>query len=297
MARIRTNDIDIEYESYGNERDPAVLLIMGLGAQLTLWPMEFVDALVAKGFRVIRYDNRDVGLSTKFEHAKVPRLPRLVLARMIGLTPATPYTLSDMAEDAVCLLEALGIPAAHVVGASMGGMIAQLVAANHPDKVLSLTSIMSTTGNPRLPRARKEAMEVLTKRPQTGDMDALVAHGVRAAQVISGPGYPVDPVVLAERVRASIERSNYPAGFQRQLAAIVADGDRRKRLARITAPTVIIHGVDDPLVPREGGQDTARHIPGARLVEIPKMGHNVPLQVIPEVVDAIMSVARPGAAR
>ena len=290
--KARANGIELEYESFGNPADPTILLIMGLGAQLTLWPLPFVEALVERGFHVVRYDNRDVGLSTKLDHARPPRIGMLVLQRLLRLRPRVPYTLGDMAADAAGLLDALGIEKDHIVGASMGGMIAQIFAATYPDRTLSLTSIMSTTGNPRLSRASREAMDVLVNRPKTDDLEALVAHGVRASQVLAGPAFPVAPDVLEARVRETIQRSNYPDGFARQLAAIVADGDRRQRLKTITAPTVVIHGSDDSLVPLDGGRDTAASIPGARLVEVRGMGHNVPVEVIPQIVDAIESVAR-----
>lgn len=290
--KARANGIELEYESFGNSADPTILLIMGLNAQLTLWPLPFVEALVERGFHVVRYDNRDVGLSTKLESARPPRIGMLVLQRLLRLRPRVPYTLGDMAADAAGLLDALGIEKAHIVGASMGGMIAQIFAATYPDRTLSLTSIMSTTGNPRLSRASREAMDVLVNRPKTDDLEALVAHGVRASQVLAGPAFPVAPDVLEARVRETIQRSNYPDGFARQLAAIVADGDRRQRLKAIKAPTVVIHGSDDSLVPLDGGRDTAASIPGARLVEIRGMGHNVPVEVIPQIVDAIESVAR-----
>lgn len=290
--KARANGIELEYESFGNPADPTILLIMGLGAQLTLWPLPFVEALVERGFHVVRYDNRDVGLSTKLDHARPPRIGMLVLQRLLRLRPRVPYTLGDMAADAAGLLDALGIEKAHIVGASMGGMIAQIFAATYPDRTLSLTSIMSTTGNPRLSRASREAMDVLVNRPKTDDLEALVAHGVRASQVLAGPAFPVAPDVLEARVRETIQRSNYPDGFARQLAAIVADGDRRQRLKAIKAPTVVIHGSDDSLVPLDGGRDTAASIPGARLVEVRGMGHNVPVEVIPQIVDAIESVAR-----
>ena len=290
--KARANGIELEFESFGNPADPTILLIMGLGAQLTLWPLPFVEALVERGFHVVRYDNRDVGLSTKLDHARPPRVGMLVLQRLLRLRPRVPYTLGDMAADAAGLLDALGIEKAHIVGASMGGMIAQIFAATYPDRTLSLTSIMSTTGNPRLSRASREAMDVLVNRPQTDDLEALVAHGVRASQVLAGPAFSVAPDVLEARVRETIQRSNYPDGFARQLAAIVADGDRRQRLKAIKAPTVVIHGSDDTLVPIDGGRDTAASIPGARLVEVRGMGHNVPVEVIPQIVDAIESVAR-----
>lgn len=290
--KARANGMELEYESFGNPADPTILLIMGLGAQLTLWPLPFVEALVERGFHVVRYDNRDVGLSTKLDHARPPRIGMLVLQRLLRLRPRVPYTIGDMAADAAGLLDALGIEKAHIVGASMGGMIAQVFAATYPDRTLSLTSIMSTTGNPRLSRASREAMDVLVNRPKTDDFEALVAHGVRASKVLAGPAFPVEPEVLEARVRETIQRSNYPDGFARQVAAIVADGDRRERLKTIKAPTVVIHGTDDTLVPIDGGRDTAASIPGARLVEVRGMGHNVPVEVIPEIVDAIESVAR-----
>lgn len=290
--KARANGMELEYESFGNPADPTILLIMGLGAQLTLWPLPFVEALVERGFHVVRYDNRDVGLSTKLDHARPPRIGMLVLQRLLRLRPRVPYTIGDMAADAAGLLDALGIEKAHIVGASMGGMIAQVFAATYPDRTLSLTSIMSTTGNPRLSRASREAMDVLVNRPKTDDFEALVAHGVRASKVLAGPAFPVEPEVLEARVRETIQRSNYPDGFARQVAAIVADGDRRERLKTIKAPAVVIHGTDDTLVPIDGGRDTAANIPGARLVEVRGMGHNVPVEVIPQIVDAIESVAR-----
>ncbi|KKI17666.1 alpha/beta fold hydrolase [Sphingomonas sp. Ag1] len=290
--KARANGMELEYESFGNPADPTILLIMGLGAQLTLWSLPFVEALVERGFHVVRYDNRDVGLSTKLDHARPPRIGMLVLQRLLRLRPRVPYTIGDMAADAAGLLDALGIEKAHIVGASMGGMIAQVFAATYPDRTLSLTSIMSTTGNPRLSRASREAMDVLVNRPKTDDFEALVAHGVRASKVLAGPAFPVEPEVLEARVRETIQRSNYPDGFARQVAAIVADGDRRERLKTIKAPAVVIHGTDDTLVPIDGGRDTAASIPGARLVEVRGMGHNVPVEVIPEIVDAIESVAR-----
>ena len=291
--KANANGIALEYESFGDPAHPAMLLIMGLGAQLTLWPLPFVEALAARGFHVIRYDNRDIGLSTKLSHLKPPRLGPLLLKRMIGLNPRVPYRLSDMAADAAGLLDALGIDRAHIVGASMGGMIAQRFAATWPDRTLSLTSIMSTTGNPALPRATREAMAVLTKRIDPRDVEALVAHGMRAARVIGSPGYPVAADVLEAKVRENVARSVSPDGTARQMAAIIADGDRRGRLARITAPTMVIHGGADPLVPVEAGRDTAASIAGAQIVEIPGMGHNLPLELVPQVVDAIVRVARP----
>lgn len=292
MAQVKANGINIEYESFGPEKAEPVLLIMGLGAQLTLWPVELCEALVARGFRAIRYDNRDVGLSTKFDDAGVPQLPALIAGIMAGQKPTVPYRLEDMAADAAGLLDALGIDRAHIVGASMGGMIAQLFAAGYPARTLSLTSIMSSTGNAALPPATPEAMGVLMSRPAGNDLDALVEFGVKAARVIGSPGFPADEALLRARVRRDVERSVYPAGFARQMAAIYASGDRRSKLATITAPTVVIHGTADPLVPVEGGRDTAANIKGAELVEIDGMGHDLPLPLVDRIADAIAGIAR-----
>ncbi|THD37669.1 MAG: alpha/beta fold hydrolase [Sphingomonas sp.] len=293
--KAQANGIEIEYEDYGETNAPPVLLIMGLGAQLTLWPMPMVDQLVERGYRVIRYDNRDVGLSTKLDEQPAPAITAIVAALMMGTKPDVPYLLNDMAADAVGLLDALGIAKAHIMGASMGGMIAQMVAANYPDRVLSLTSIMSTTGNPSLPPATAEAMAVLTTRPDGADEDAIVAHGIKVERTIGSPGYPTEEAVLRERVLRDFRRMYYPPGFARQMAAIVASGDRREALKGITAPTMVIHGADDPLVPLAGGRDTAETIPGAKIVEIAGMGHNLPEVLIPQVLDAFEEVAKQAA--
>jgi len=293
MPQTTHNGVTLEYETHGASSDPALLLIMGLGAQLTLWPIELVEALVARGFFVIRHDNRDIGLSTKFTEAGVPDMQAVVTALMGGKKPDIPYSLSDMAGDAVAVLDAVGVDKAHVVGASMGGMIAQLVAVEHPSRVLSLTSIMSTTGNPTLPPAKPEVMAaLLTPIAPDADLEAAVMRGVSLWQTIGSPGFPADPARLRANVERDYRRSFHPTGPARQMAAIVADGDRRARLARITAPTLVIHGADDPLVPVEGGRDTAASIPGARLKEIPGMGHDLPLGLVDEIAGAIAEHAK-----
>lgn len=286
MAQVQANGITIEYEDHGDVDAPVVLLIMGLGAQLVRWPIELVDDLVARGYRVVRFDNRDVGLSTKFDGAGTPNIVWTAMIQQFGRTPPVPYTLQDMAADAVGLLDALDIEAAHIVGASMGGMIAQLVAASWPDRTLSLTSIMSTTGRSDCSRPTMRATAVLLRHPRSDDLEAIVAHGTLAANVVGGR-FPMEDAILAERIRSETLRNRHPAGFVRQMAAIIADGDRSTRLARITAPTLVIHGSDDPLVPVSGGRETARAIPGARLLEIDGMGHTLPPQVLPQIVDAI----------
>ena len=292
MPSVTANGITIHYEDHGDPANPAMLLIMGFGAQLTLWPIELVEGLVARGFRVIRYDNRDIGLSHKFDGVKAPGPVKLTLLARLGIRPRVPYTLANMADDGAGLLDALGIAGAHIVGASMGGMIAQHFAARHTQRTLSLTSIFSTTGNPKLPPARREAMEVLIRRPASMEEDALVEHGMLLARTIGSPGYPADPQRLRANVTANVRRSVYPEGPTRHLAAIVADGDRRAMLARIAAPTLVLHGEDDPLVRVEGGRDTAAAIPGARLSTIPGWGHDLPLELVGRLADEIAGHAR-----
>tara|TARA_B100002049_G_C16038860_1_gene357975 strand:- start:137 stop:1036 length:900 start_codon:yes stop_codon:yes gene_type:complete len=292
MPKTTANGIEIHYEEQGDPAAPAMLLIMGFGAQLTLWPDELVEALAAQGFRVIRYDNRDVGLSQKFDGVKAPGLVKMTLLSKIGFTPKVPYTLADMADDGVGLLDALGIERAHIVGASMGGMIAQHVAARHPDRCLSLTTVFSTTGNPKLPPARPEAMKALITRPDSTKEGVLVEHGMMLARTIGSPGYPAPEDRLRERTLASVRRSFYPEGPTRHLSAIVADGDRRAMLRDIAVPTLVLHGEDDPLVPCEGGRDTAASIPGARLKTIPGWGHDLPLELVDELAGAIGEHAR-----
>ena len=292
MPKATANGIEIHYEETGNPADPAMLLIMGFGAQLTLWPDELVERLAGHGFRVIRYDNRDIGLSEKFDGVKAPGLIKLTLMSKIGLTPKVPYTLADMADDGAGLLDALGIDKAHIVGASMGGMIAQHLVHRHADRCLSLTSVFSTSGNPNLPPARPEAMKALVTRPDSTDEDVLVDHGVMLARTIGSPGYPTAEDRLRDRTRASIRRSFYPEGPTRHLSAIVADGDRRPMLRDIVVPTLVLHGEDDPLVPCEGGRDTAACIPGAKLKTIRGWGHDLPLELVDEVADAIAGHAK-----
>lgn len=293
MPQIQANGIQIEYESHGDPANPALLLVMGLGAQLTLWPIELVEALVERGYHVIRHDNRDIGLSEKFSHAGIPDFRRVALMRMFGLRARLPYRLTDMAADAAALLGELGIERAHVVGGSMGGMIAQLMAIEHPERVRTLTSIFSTTGNRRLPPPRREAMEALLARAPAGaSVDEVIPIGIKVARAIGSPAYPTPEDRLRERIARDYHRSFFPEGAARQIAAIMDDGDRRKRLRRVTAPTLVIHGVDDPLVPVEGGRDTAASIKGAKLIEIPGMGHDLPLELVDQIADAIAGHAR-----
>lgn len=288
MPQAHANGITLEYETIGADNGEPLLLVMGLGAQMTRWPDGLVHGLVRHGFRVIRYDNRDVGLSTHFPDAPVPDVREIFKARAEGRVHPVPYTLDDMAADAVGLLDALGVRKAHVVGASMGGMIAQLIAADYPERVLSLTSIMSTTGNPGLDPATPEALAVITTpAPHPSDTEAFGAHSYKNAVTIGSPGYPPDEAAIRERARADAARAFNPAGVGRQYAAVIATGDRRPKLSKITAPTVVLHGADDPLVPLSGGRDTAACIPGSELRVIPGMGHDLPPALYEKVVEAI----------
>jgi len=284
--------IEIFYEDRGDPSAEVILLVMGLGAQMTLWPDELVAALVGDGFRVIRYDNRDIGLSQKFEGKRAPSPPVQVLRKKIGFPAKVPYTLKDMADDGIGLLDALGIARAHIVGASMGGMIAQLMAVHHGERLASLTSIMSTTGNGKLPQAEKHAIDALVAPIQSMEEESLIAHGLNIAKNIGSPGYPFDPDQQRERVLLNMRRSVYPAGLPRQLAAIIDDGCRRSRLAQVSVPTLVMHGEADPLVKLEAGEDTAKHISGARLVTIPGWGHDLPIALIPRIASEIAGHAR-----
>jgi pimeloyl-ACP methyl ester carboxylesterase len=292
MARIHANGIDIEYEEFGPKAGTPILLIMGLGAQLTRWPLEFIELLTSRGYRVIRYDNRDVGLSQKFDSAGPADVVKMMTEIAEGKQVSAAYTLEDMADDAAGLLDALRIDKAHIVGASLGGAIGQLVAANYPGKTRSFTSIMSSTGNSALPPPKPEAMAVILNRPPAGDLEATIEAAVKASKTVGSPGYPTDEKEIRRRVVEDFKRSNYPAGFSRQAAAALVNGDRRAVLKRIKAPTVVIHGAADPLVPIEGGRDTAANIAGAEMIEIPGMGHDLPAALYSTIVDAIESVAK-----
>jgi pimeloyl-ACP methyl ester carboxylesterase len=288
MPSVKANGIVLEYEAFGSHEHEPILLISGLGVQMIRWTVPFCEALAEQGYRVIRFDNRDVGLSTHFDDV-VPDLAAVANAAARGEPPQTPYTLYDMADDVIGLLDALQIDRAHVVGRSMGGMIAQIVASEHPLRVRSLTSIMSSTGNPNLPQAAPEAMAVLTQRPPppSEDEEAFLAHNVRVARVIGSPGYPFDEDAHRAQALAEYRRAYNPAGFGRQIAAMVTTGDRRARLNAILAPTLIVHGAADRLIPLTGGKDTAANISGAELMVIEGMGHDLPPELYQTVVLAV----------
>jgi len=286
MPHVKANGIQIEYDTFGDSSSPALLLIAGNGVQIMFWDVEFCELLVKKGYFVIRFDNRDAGLSTKFEEAGIPDFQAAIKALMEGKPVESAYSLDDMADDAIGLLGALGIERAHICGASMGGMIAQVIAYRHPKHVLSLTSIMSTTGNPDLPQGKPDALAaVLAPAPE--DRKAFVEHMMNVWRKIWSPGFPFDEKRARTFIEKSYDRSYYPQGAVRQNIALIANGDRRPSLSTIAVPTLVIHGADDPLISVEGGKDTARVIPGARLLIINGMGHDMPKGVWAEIVDTI----------
>ncbi|MFD4640217.1 alpha/beta fold hydrolase [Lentzea sp. NPDC058436] len=273
MPRADVSGMTFEYEIQGPAGGEVVLLVMGAGGQLTLWPQGLLDLLVDKGFRVVTYDARDVGLSERVDSA---------------------YGLGDMAADAAGLLDAVEVPAAHVVGVSMGGMVAQLLATDHPDRVLSLTSIMSTTANPELPGTPPELVAAfLTAPPDPGeDLEVFLDHSVANARRTQSPAYPADERSLREQFAGDYRRAHHPAGLVRHHEAIVAAADRRPKLKGVAVPALVIHGEEDPLVPPECGRDTAAAIPGAELLLVPGMGHDLPPQLLALFADAIDGIAR-----
>lgn len=278
----------LEYESLGDPEAPCILLIMGLGMQLIHWPDHFCQHLVSQGFRVIRFDNRDCGLSTRIRSDKRLHLNWAALASWLGLPLKVPYTLEDMAADCHGLLVGLGILRAHIVGASMGGMIAQIVAARYPERVLSLTSMMSTSGYRFLPKGKPEALRTLFARPENPqDKESVLAHLVRIMGIIGSPAYPTPPDQIAAQYRRALDRAYYPAGVARQLLAILAAKSRRKLLAGIKVPSLVIHGAEDPLIPASSGRDTAKYIPGAQLMIIDGMGHDFPEPLLPGLAQAV----------
>ncbi len=294
MPQAQVNGITLEYEIQGPPDGETLLLIMGLGCHLTRWTQAFLDKLIARGFRIVRYDNRDIGLSTHMTEAGMPDLAELFAAQAQGRRPAAPYDLTDMARDAIGLMGALGIARAHLVGVSMGGMIAQLVAAMAPEKVASLTSIMSTTGNPAVPPPAPEAVAMLIgPSPSPRDREAYAEHGVKTWRILCGPHYPPNEDEVRARVLAAADRCYDPAGYLRQVFAINASGDRRDFVRRITAPTLVVHGDADPLVDIAGGRDTAACIEGAEFLLLPGMGHDLAPPLYDTIVEAIArTVAR-----
>ena len=283
---LDANNVRLAYDDFGNANDPAILLIMGMATQMTAWPLSFCRGLADRGFYVVRYDNRDVGLSEKMLTARIPSTLDMMLKAGINRPLKVSYKLDDMATDALELMNALNLNQAHVVGVSMGGMIGQVLAAKHSSRVCSLTSIMSSSGDPNLPRASKKVTRALLKRYL-----GLVKPGLKSTiafqRLIGSPGFPQSDDELNEKVRAAFQRSFYPPGFARHMAAIMASGSRVELLKAIKTPSLVIHGRDDVLVPLACGVDTARQIPNAALKIIDGMGHNLPESLVPILTDLV----------
>jgi pimeloyl-ACP methyl ester carboxylesterase len=291
---IRANGIDLCYETFGDPAAEPLLLIMGLGAQMIHWDDEFCCQIAARGFRVIRFDNRDIGKSSKMSGGKRLTPVELLKLRFLKIPVAAPYRLIDMARDTVGLMDALGIKSAHLVGASMGGMIAQEVAISFPQRVRSLTSIMSTTGNPKVPPPTREAAAMLMA-PPPNTREEYFERFAKTWKVLRVGSFPEDEALDPSRAARTFERGLNPAGVGRQLRAVLASGSRKERLHSVTAPTLVIHGTIDPLVRPEGGKDTAASIPGAKLLMIDGMGHALPIPMWPQIIGAITEHAHAAA--
>lgn len=290
--KVEANGVRIEVDDQGPADGPVVLLIMGLGMQLIAWPQTMVQMLVRQGFRVVRFDNRDIGLSQGFDAAGVPNMALAGLRHAMHLPVHSPYSLADMARDALGVLDALDIEQAHVCGASMGGMIAQHLAAMAPERVASLTLMMTTSGSRRLSQPSWRVRRALMSRPMKPGADAAVDWIIQVLHLIGSPAYPSDPQALRSRALESVQRAWHPSGSARQLLAVVADGDRSALLPHIQAPTLVIHGVDDPLVPVACGKDLAQRIADARADFIPGMGHDLPEELLPRFAQGIVDNAR-----
>lgn len=285
VCNVSADGVTLAFETFGRASDPPVVLIQGLSSQMIMWEDEFCASLVARGLRVVRFDNRDAGLSTRFSHAGMPHIKALLSGTMRGPS-AVPYTLADMAHDTRCLMDGLDIAKAHIVGVSMGGMIGQEMALRYPHRLRTLTSIMSTTGDPRLPGPRPEVLEMMF-RPIPVDREGYIAYFREVWRLLSGPRYPMDDATAQRLAEVSFSRGIEPAASARQFAAVIASGSRKERLASVTVPTLVIHGSEDPLIPVQSGIDTARSVPGARLVIMEGMGHRIPRELWPEIIDAM----------
>jgi pimeloyl-ACP methyl ester carboxylesterase len=292
----RANGIDICYDIFGDADAEPLLLIMGLGAQMVLWDDAFCEQLAARGFRVIRFDNRDIGQSSKMSGGKRLTPLELLKLRFLKIPVAAPYKLRDMAEDTIALMDHLHIRSAHLVGASMGGMIAQEIAITFPERVRSLTSIMSTTGNPKVPPPTREAAAMLMA-PPPATKEEYLQRFAQNWKILRVGSFPEDEALDLSRAERCFSRGLNPAGVGRQLRAILASGSRKQRLRNVKAPTLVIHGTVDPLVHPMGGQDTAASIPGARLMMIEGMGHAMPLPTWPQIIGAIEQHAHGASAK
>ncbi len=288
MPQVQANGMEIYYEEVGKSDAPVILLVMGLGTQMIAWPEDFVKGLADSGFRVVSFDNRDIGKSTYLDGAPSPNLIWAMFAVRLGLPLKTAYSLTDMASDAAALLDALDVRQAHIVGASMGGMIAQIMSAKWPDRVLSLTSVMSSSGAPGLPGPSPELRKRLMQRPpRSASRDEVIAFGTETLKAIAFPDPARPSEAFQEMAARAYDRGYNPKGMRRQLAAIIADGNRSARLAGITVPTLVVHGAADTLVPLACGKDVAGKIPGARMEVIDDMAHDLPPSQIPRMVELI----------
>lgn len=287
MTTVRANAIEIEYEAIGPRDGEPIVLVMGLAMPLTAWPDQFCRGLAGRGFRVIRFDNRDAGLSTKMPSIGWLATTALLAGATLRMPVRPPYGLPDMARDAVGLMDALDIDRAHIVGASMGGMIAQIVAAEYPERVKSLVSLMSTSGHPTLPGPAPRVLQALLRPPPHRDPERAIAQTADFLRLIASPGFPTSEPELRTQVERAIRRSYHPDGWARQLIAIQSARSRAQALRRIRAPTLVMHGADDPLIPVAAGRHTAARIPGARLKIIPGWGHDLPDALLPRLVAEI----------
>jgi pimeloyl-ACP methyl ester carboxylesterase len=287
-AFAKANGIELCYDTFGDPKAPPLILVMGLAAQMIAWDDEFCAGLAGRGFHVVRFDNRDIGLSTRFDRAGVPDVQAAFMAAMQGRPVQAPYLLSDMANDVVGLMDALDIEAAHVVGASMGGAIGQTLAIQHPERLLSFTSIMSTSGAPDLPPPKPEALAMLFK-PTPVDQAGYFESYVQTWKVLRAGSFPLDEERDLSRAGQNFSRGLNPAGVARQLVAILASGSRRDALATVRTPTLVIHGDVDPLVPLACGLDVAKSVPGAKLLVVEGMGHALPISMWPQIIDAIVA--------
>jgi len=292
LPSVAANGITLEYESLGDPANPAIVLIMGLGVQMILWPDAFCASLVAKGFRVVRFDNRDAGLSSSMDHLGVPSIGLEALKFLLRLPVKAPYRIDDMARDTAGLIDALELKRPHVAGASMGGMIAQNLAALFPDKVASLTSIMSTTGKRSLPQPTLKARRAILRKPaRPGDFEGAVRGLMDTLRAIGSRTHPWDEAHLRDVCERHIRRRHNPAGLARQLVAIAASGDRTATVRNIKVPTLVIHGEEDPLIPPAAGEETARVIRAgggqSTLAIIPGMGHDLPAPLLPRLTEEI----------
>jgi pimeloyl-ACP methyl ester carboxylesterase len=290
MKTVKANGITLNYEDRGPEGATPLLLVNGYTSTMLSWPEELMEGLKAEGFRVIRYDNRDVGKTEKLKG--LPNVSEVAKAVREGRTPDIPYKVRDMAADGIGLMDALGLDRAHVMGISMGGMIVQRMAIHFPERLLSVTSIMSTTGNPDLPKASDEAMKALQAQPASEEREDVIRHRMKGRRVYQSPAYPMSDEALYERCAREFDHMYYPEGAVRQYAAIVGDGSRVEELKQVRVPFLVVHGDSDPLVPPSGGEDTAKSVPGAKHVVIEGMGHDLPVELCPRYVELIAGHAR-----